>query len=327
MHNLETRYKAVVHYNFFLPSLRSVSKLYCVSKSSLQRWVKQSPSYRKKRATRCVQNEIKNCIDNSLQANPFLTIQSLTSIISKECNVIKSRRTINRYVAQQNITFKNAFRKVDNVYNNDKVRDFCHSYVHACDSGTLISIDEAGFYLGDHRKKGWCSKGRRLTIKSDKTLRRTKFTLLMAVSSKGLVAYEIMNHNCKKVDFIRFIDSLGVPIRSTILMDNIAFHHSKEVVELIKRKEMFTLYTIPYSPRLNPIENIFGMIKPLYRQQCPPHFNKDFDYKNLFERTMKTSLEGKCLSSFFDHVRTIAVETINGIHEEGDNFIFSGYDL
>ena len=44
MHDLETRYKAVVHYNHFQRSLRVVSKLYKVSKSSLQRWVKLSPS-------------------------------------------------------------------------------------------------------------------------------------------------------------------------------------------------------------------------------------------------------------------------------------------
>jgi hypothetical protein len=37
----ETRYRAVVHYTHFLRSLRKVSAIYKVSKSSLQRWTSQ----------------------------------------------------------------------------------------------------------------------------------------------------------------------------------------------------------------------------------------------------------------------------------------------
>lgn len=64
MYNLETRYKAVVHYNYFVNSLRRVSKLYGVSKSSLQRWVTKSPNYKKKRNKRQVKKIFKNVFLN-----------------------------------------------------------------------------------------------------------------------------------------------------------------------------------------------------------------------------------------------------------------------
>lgn len=148
----------------------------------------------------------------------------------------------------------------------------------------------------------------------------------MAVSKTGLVGYEILDHNCKKPDFVKFIQKLKAPKGSVLLMDNIPFHHSKEVIEAIKLKECNTLYTIPYSPRINPIENIFGMIKPLYRQGCPPEFGKYYNYKGLFENVI-SNLQGKLLTKFFLHVRAIANQTINSIETDSEKFVFNGYDL
>jgi transposase len=49
MHPLEIRYKAVIHYKYFLHSLRKVANHYNVSKSSLQRWIKNDPKPSNKR--------------------------------------------------------------------------------------------------------------------------------------------------------------------------------------------------------------------------------------------------------------------------------------
>ena len=267
------------------------------------------------------------CIKDNLKLNPFITMQELSSLISSQCQVMRSRRTVNRYTQQQDFTIKTAFRMVNALHNNEKVKDFCERYQSACNQKSLISIDECGFYLGDHRKKGWSQRGKRLAITSDKSLRRVKFTLLMAVSVTGLVAYTILDHNCKKTDFLTFIQTLRAPPGSTILMDNIAFHHSKEIVQAIKDKGMLTLYTIPYSPKLNPIENIFEMIKPLYRQHCPPNFAKAFDYKALFNDIIVQHLQNKCLSRFFIHVRKTVSSTLEGISLDPEGFVFNGYDL
>ena len=215
---------------------------------------------------------------------------------------------------------------VNVVHKNENVKQFCENYIKACDDDSLISIDETGFYLGDHRKKGWNAIGKRLAIKSDKSLRRVKFTLILAISSKGLVGFEIIDHNCKKIDFVNFIQNLKLPHGSVILMDNIPFHHSNEVIEAIKKCNASILYCISYSPKLNSVENVFGMLKPLYRQMCPPEFNTHFDYKYLFENTLFEELYEQSLSKYFQHVRKISVQTLESI-ASNPHFQFNGYDL
>ena len=158
MHTLETRYKAVIHYTHFQKSLRHVSKLYGVSKSSLQRWLKQQ-GVKKARTKKGIKREIRECITQKLTSNPFTTHRELSHHITKECNLVRSRRTLGRYVRQAGFSRKVATRRVDYKHDPIKIKDFCNAFVKAQQTGNLISIDEAGFYVGDHQKKGWSKRG------------------------------------------------------------------------------------------------------------------------------------------------------------------------
>jgi transposase len=105
--------------------------------------------------------------------------------------------------------------------------------------------------------------------------------LLLAVSTKGIVGYEVLDHNCRKSDFICFVQALHIRPGTTLVMDNIAFHHSKDVADAAKIKGARILFTPPYSPRCNAIENVFGALKHEYRSHCPPSASDSFDYESL----------------------------------------------
>ena len=47
----------------------------------------------------------------------------------------------------------------------------------------------------------------------------------------------------------------------TLVMDNAPIHHAKCVVDNMERKGIKYMYLPPYSPDLNPIENVFGVLK------------------------------------------------------------------
>lgn len=52
----------------------------------------------------------------------------------------------------------------------------------------------------------------------------------------------------------------------TIVMDNAAFHKSDETRQLIQQAGCELLFLPPYSPDLNPIENVWANIKALIRK-------------------------------------------------------------
>lgn len=117
---------------------------------------------------------------------------------------------------------------------------------------------------------------------SSRTLRRVKYTLVMAVSAQRVVHYQVLDHNCMKADFITFINQMPPCQGATLVMDNIGFHRSPETVDAILRKGCTQLRVPPYSPCMNAIENVFGMMKPKYRGVCPARNDDGFDYRQMF---------------------------------------------
>lgn len=147
-------------------------------------------------------------------------------------------------------------------------------------------------------------------------------TLLFAVSRDGVVGFRVLDHNCKKNDFVAFVESLHLPPHATVVMDNIAFHHSRESVAAVESQGAKCLFTLPYSPRSNAIENVFSALKARYRARCPTHSTTGFDYHACLE-----SLIGEWWSSsrsfvdVFDHVQKIVDET-----RRRGGVDFCGYD-
>ena len=65
-----------------------------------------------------------------------------------------------------------------------------------------------------------------------------------------------MSKNFNKLTFIEFVNSLPLSEGTTVILDNIPFHRSKETIEAFQAKGYKPLYTLPYSPKLNAIENV-----------------------------------------------------------------------
>lgn len=51
-----------------------------------------------------------------------------------------------------------------------------------------------------------------------------------------------------------------------LVCDNVKFHKTKEIIELLKDLDLNIMFTPPYSPDLNPVESAFSLIKRVFRQ-------------------------------------------------------------
>lgn len=324
--NSEIRHRAVVHYKYFMPSLRKVCKLYAVSKSSLHRWVNASSSSEKASHIRKPRHHeravhIRECVERHVERNPFVTMSDLAAMIRRECGMNCSRSTAHRHRVGCGYTRKKAYRAVEHVSPDlPRVREFCTSHINATN---IVCIDEAGFYVGENPRYGYTMRGKRLHVTAGHTLRRSKFTLILAISPRGIVDYQILDHNCRKPDFVRFVENLPLAPGTDILMDNIRFHHSKETLHAIHCKGCRALFIPPYSPKFNAIENAFGVIKPAFRRQCATAPCLDGQGLKAAMHAVIRRYTDYDFTQFFERARAFSAQTLRDL-DMGHAYI--GYD-
>jgi transposase len=251
-------------------------------------------------------------------------MRQLAQRVEVECGIKRCRSTVGKYRTRCGFTLKKAFRTVDASTPTEAVQDFCDAHIKA------ICIDEAGFHIGDHPRRGYTPRGKRLNVPAGRTLRRSKFTLILAVSQHGVVHYKLLQHNMKKADFVQFVGELPVAKGCTLLMDNLNSHHSKEAVNAVRLKGCTALYIPPYSPKYNAIENVFGTLKTAFRRQCPGLPDASVDYQSIIRQVIADLSTD--LTSYFRHAADHSQRTLSQIEriQQGlagpSEFAIPGYD-
>ena len=315
MHTADVKYRAIVHYTHFCRSLRSVAKLYKVGKSTLARWVTASrrtdaaqmkhvrvACTRRRHAARLAVMEDVKAV---LQSNPFSNMAAVVQHIKTSCGVVISPSTASRLVRDAGYTRKKAFRCSSQPCNKERVLRFCNAYQGNADN--IVCVDEACFFHGEHPRRGYSPKGKRLHVACNPLLRRRKITLIMAIGRQGIIHYDVSEDNCNKSRFVAFVNQLPCPPGTVILMDNVAFHRSTESRHALEARGFQELFIPPYSPRLNAIENVFSAVKQTYRSHCPCTFDASFDYVSLMIGVL--ACFGTC-QAYFRRVDALVEETL-----------------
>lgn len=175
------------------------------------------------------------------------------------------------------------------------------------DLSKIISLDETGFMTHSHNNVyGYFKKRPEKDIVYD--FRRQKVSCAMAVTTKGMLHQETQPASFGKTSFIKFLTNVIEKSDQTIdvlLMDNIQFHHSREVQDLAIKHNMRIIYTPPYSPEFNPIEMYFANLKRNFRRMM--YANMNFD-DAVQASILITSQQHSNLTSSFD--KSLRVETL-----------------
>jgi len=93
---------------------------------------------------------------------------------------------------------------------------------------------------------------------------------IAAMSRDGIIALELHKGSVNGDIFLDFVrDSLipnmqeydGMASRSIVIMDNLSVHHVSEVVQHFRQAGIVVLFLPPYSPDLDPLEELFSCVK------------------------------------------------------------------
>jgi len=135
------------------------------------------------------------------------------------------------------------------------------------DPERLVFLDETWAKTNMTRPRGRSLEGTRLIAKVPHGHWKTT-TFLAALRSTGLTAPLVIDGAINGELFLAYVRQQLVPTLrpgDIVIMDHLSSHKKAGVREAIEAAEAHLIYLPPYSPDLNPIEQVFSKFKWLLR--------------------------------------------------------------
>ena len=132
----------------------------------------------------------------------------------------------------------------------------------------LIFLDETGAKTDFTRLRGWAPKGERRHAQAPFAHWHST-TLAAAVTAGAVVAAFAYPGATDGAAFATFATSVLLPELQSgdvVILDNLAAHRHAAVHQRFAEAGVEIAFLPPYSPDLNPIENVFSKIKTLLRR-------------------------------------------------------------
>jgi transposase len=141
-------------------------------------------------------------------------------------------------------------------------------YQGRLDPTRLVFIDETWAKTNMTRTHGRCLRGQRLNAKVPHGRWRT-LTFIAALRHDRIDAPCVIDGPINGQSFLAWIEQFLVPTLTAgdvVIMDNLGSHKSQAVRRAIRTAGARLLFLPPYSPDLNPIEQVFAKLKTLLRK-------------------------------------------------------------
>jgi transposase len=118
------------------------------------------------------------------------------------------------------------------------------------------------------RKGGRAARGERLVAKVPHG-RWTTMTFIAALRWDRIDAPMVLDGPINGAWFLAWVEQVLVPTLSpgdVVVLDNLGSHKGKAVRQALRRVGAHLLFLPPYSPDMNPIEQVFAKLKTLLRK-------------------------------------------------------------
>ncbi len=141
-------------------------------------------------------------------------------------------------------------------------------YQASVDASRLVFIDETWAKTNMTRTHGHCAIGKRLVDKVPHGRWKT-MTFLAALRSDRIDAPCVFDGPINGELFRAYVEQALVPTLKPgdiVVMDNLGSHKGQAVRRALRRAGAKLFFLPPYSPDLNPIEQVFAKLKTLLRK-------------------------------------------------------------
>lgn len=135
-------------------------------------------------------------------------------------------------------------------------------------SHNLVFIDESGVKTNMTPRYGRAEGGNRV-VDNTPVNTRISTTIVSSIRLDGETVYKHFEGGLNGEKFIEYLrDDLSKSLRrgDIVIMDNLRTHKVQGVAQIIEDVGATIAYLPPYSPELNPIENMWSKLKCLIRK-------------------------------------------------------------
>jgi transposase len=135
-------------------------------------------------------------------------------------------------------------------------------------SASFVFLDETGATTAMLSRYGWGPRSERLVDKAPQGHWRTT-TFVAGLRETGIIAPLVLDGPMTGTVFRTYVEKVLTPTLQpgdVVVLDNLPAHKVKGVREAILAAGASLLYLPPYSPDLNPIEQLFAKLKTLLRK-------------------------------------------------------------
>lgn len=141
-------------------------------------------------------------------------------------------------------------------------------YQGRLDPRRLVFIDETWAKTNMTPTRGWAPRGAKLVARAPFGKWRT-LTFLAALRHDRIEAPCVLDGPINGLSFTAWVEQFLVPTLKPgdiVIMDNLGSHKGRPVRNAIRSAGARLLFLPPYSPDLNPIEQVFAKLKLLLRK-------------------------------------------------------------
>lgn len=272
---IDIRINAVLFYNK-IKSLRKTAQKFSCSKSTISNWVNfvEGRGLLPLKRKRGLYTTEKHIIMNYVSHAHFITLSDMKNEIIDKMGKSPSITTIHKLLKQLNITRKRT-KKV--VYKNEEYmkelsekRKAFQEKIKLIPIDRIISIDETSTKIDMFMSYYYSKKGIIVKRGVSSQYHRNN-SVLSAITTAGALLTHVKKRAFNSELFYDFMKEIVSKLEHKMffILDNVGFHKTKKLQEMIKDKGHELLFIPPYSPEFNPIEYIFSQLKHSIKRKTP----------------------------------------------------------
>ena len=264
--------------------------------------------------SRKLSSEDHDFIKTKIHEDVSISLKQLKAELQQERNKIISISTIYRAIGEFNFSFKRlqlvpVKRNVEE--NMIRRRDYASSFF-VQDEDKFIFIDEMGISCSTRKSGGWSAKGT-TPRKVVQSIRSKNYSVCAAISKRQLILFSVQDKPYNTLTFTDFIGRLINKLQenncceTNFVLDNASIHKSENLKNVIELNGYTLQFLPPYSPQLNPIEEVFSKWKS-YIKSCNCTNVEELN-NAILNGSFKIS-SNDCVA-YFNHVKQFAMKALN----------------